>query len=114
MSSSQKKLPSRVHIIGICGVATSALAIALHKRGVAVTGSDKGFYPPVSTGLEEQGVPFYAGWHPEKMIEAGKPDLIIVGTASGTQNPETVAAKDRKSTRLNSSHSDRSRMPSSA
>ena len=96
-------LPKKVHIIGICGVATSALAIALHKKGVKVTGSDKGFFPPVSTELEKHGVSFYAGWHPEKMCSAehagggannSAPDVIIVGTASGSQNPETIYAKE--------------------
>lgn len=88
------QLPKRAHIIGICGVATSALAIAFHEKGVKVTGSDKGFFPPISTELEKHGVPFYAGWHPEKMIEGGKPDIVIVGTASGSQNPETAYAKE--------------------
>ena len=87
-------LPKHVHIIGIAGVATSALAIAFHKAGVKVTGSDKGFYPPVSTELEKQGVDFYAGWHPEKMIADGTPDVVMIGTASGTQNPETLYIKE--------------------
>lgn len=82
-----------LHVIGICGVATSALAIAFHKKGWKVTGSDKGFFPPVSTELEKAGIAFYAGWHPEKMTEGGAPDIIIVGTASGSQNPETAAAE---------------------
>ena len=89
-----QKLPQHLHVIGICGVATSALAIAFKDRGVKVTGSDKGFYPPVSTELEKHGIAFYAGWHPEKMTENGKPDIIIVGTASGSQNPETLYAKE--------------------
>jgi UDP-N-acetylmuramate: L-alanyl-gamma-D-glutamyl-meso-diaminopimelate ligase len=93
---SMRKLPGKVHVIGICGVATSALAIAFHKKGVKVTGSDKGFFPPVSTELEKHGVPFYAGWHPEKMIANGLPDAVIVGTASGSQNPETALAKERR------------------
>ena len=90
-------LPKKVHIIGIAGVATSALAIAFHKAGVKVTGSDKGFFPPVSTELERQGVKFYAGWHPEKMSEGGLPDLVIAG-ASGTSpsNPEILYAKENK------------------
>lgn len=87
------KIP-HIHITGICGVATSALAIAFHKKGWKVTGSDKGFFPPVSTALEEAGVSFYAGWHPEKMIENGVPDFVIIATGSGTQNPETQYAKD--------------------
>jgi UDP-N-acetylmuramate: L-alanyl-gamma-D-glutamyl-meso-diaminopimelate ligase len=87
-------LPQHVHIIGIAGVATSALAIAFHKAGVKVTGSDKGFFPPVSTELEKQGVEFYAGWHPEKMVEKGLPDLVVITTASGSKNPETLYAHE--------------------
>ncbi len=63
----------------------SALAIALYKKGYKVSGSDVGFYPPVSTMLEKSGVEFYAGWHPEKM---GTPDLVVVGNVAGSQNPE--------------------------
>jgi len=99
-TTDQKILPKKLHVIGICGVATSALAIAFHKRGVIVTGSDKGFFPPVSTELERQGISFYAGWHPEKMfggdISGDLSDaIIIVGTASGTGNPEIVFAKEK-------------------
>lgn len=92
-----QKLPKHIHVIGIAGVATSALAIAFHKAGVRVTGSDKGFFPPVSTELEKQGVEFYAGWHPEKISEGGLPDLVVAG-ASGTSlsNPEILYAKENK------------------
>ncbi len=85
-----------VHIVGICGVATSALAVALHKQGVRVTGSDKGFYPPVSTYLNEYDIQYHAGWHPELIDQYGKPDIIIAG-GSGTSlsNPEVVYAKEK-------------------
>ena len=91
-----KSLPKKLHVIGICGVATSALAIAFKERGVVVTGSDKGFFPPVSTELEKHGVNFYAGWHPEKMFGGSdyNDSIIIVGTASGTNNPELIFAKE--------------------
>lgn len=88
-----------IHIIGIAGVATSSIAIAFHKKGYKVTGSDKGFFPPVSTELERAGVPFYAGWHPERMVSednGGVPDMVVVGTASGSENPETKYAKEHK------------------
>lgn len=85
------KSPQHIHIIGICGVATSALAIAFKDKGWKVTGSDKGFFPPVSTELEKHKIPFYAGWHPENI---GKPDLAIIGTTSGTGNPETNYIKE--------------------
>lgn len=88
MNSQNKHL----HIIGICGVATSAIAIALQEKGWKITGSDKGFFPPVSTELEKHNINFYAGWHPEKV---GKPDMIMTG-GSGTSpnNPEVIYAKE--------------------
>ena len=95
------KLPKHIHIVGICGVATSALAIAFHERGVKVTGSDKGFYPPVSTYLQDFGIQYHAGWHPEKFDASpkdggiGKPDLIMVGGAgTSLSNPEVIYAKE--------------------
>jgi len=92
-------LPKHIHVIGICGVATSALAIAFHKAGVKVTGSDKGFFPPVSTYLNESGVEYYAGWHPEKLAEwmkkGDKPDFVMIGgTGTSPSNPETLFAKE--------------------
>jgi UDP-N-acetylmuramate: L-alanyl-gamma-D-glutamyl-meso-diaminopimelate ligase len=88
--------PKRLHIIGICGVATSAIALAFHKQGWKVTGSDKGFYPPVSTHLTEGGISYYAGWHPEKIEEAGRPDLIMIGgIGTSPNNPEVMYARER-------------------
>ena len=117
MSTNQSPLPKRVHVVGICGVATSALAVAFKKKGILVTGSDKGFFPPVSTELEAQGVPYYAGWHPEKMFDGlfandssdsssqssqtktstfnTDENIVIVGTASGSTNPETAFAREK-------------------
>jgi UDP-N-acetylmuramate: L-alanyl-gamma-D-glutamyl-meso-diaminopimelate ligase len=85
-----------IHFIGICGVAMSALAIAFHKKGYKVTGSDKGFYPPVSTYLKEAGVPYYPGWHVDKMTKNGDPDLVIVGNVAGSNNPEWLYVQEKK------------------
>src|SRR3989338_11359512 len=83
----------KIHFIGICGVAMSALALAFKKQGWNVTGSDAGFYPPISTYLKEAGVDFYPGWHPEKM---GTPDLVVVGNVAGSENPELIAVQEKK------------------
>src|ERR1700733_7582815 len=89
-------MQKRVHIIGICGVATSALAIAFADKGWKVTGSDKGFYPPVSTELENAGINFYAGWHPEKM-PGNLPDIVMIGgSGKSSVNPEMLLAGERK------------------
>ena len=80
-----------IHFIGICGVGMSALAILWKKKGWKVTGSDAGFYPPVSTHLEQNRIDFYAGWHPEKM---GAPDLVVVGNVAGSENPEWIYVQE--------------------
>ncbi len=82
------KTQQHIHFIGICGVAMSALAVAFHKNGWQVTGSDKGFYPPISTHLNNAGISYYPGWHVDKMTKAGNPDLVIVGNVAGSHNAE--------------------------
>lgn len=83
-----------IHFIGICGVAMGSLALAFKNAGYKVTGSDVGFFPPMSTHLKEAGVEYYPGWHPEKMIENGKPDLVIVGNVASSTNPEWIYVQE--------------------
>ncbi len=86
----------RIHFIGICGVAMSALALAFKKQNWHVTGSDVGFYPPISTYLKDNGVEYYAGWHPDKMIAGGVPDLVVIGGVASSTNPEWLYAQEHK------------------
>lgn len=83
-----------IHVVSICGVATSALAVAMKNAGWKVTGSDKGFFPPVSTYLEQNGIDFYPGFSVENLEKRGRPDFVVVGTSSGTKNPEVEWAKE--------------------
>ncbi len=83
----------RIHFIGICGVAMSALAVAFHKESWEVTGSDVGFYPPISDYLKDNNISFYPGWHPEKMAANDDPDIVVVGNVAGTTNPEFIYAR---------------------
>ncbi|MSU75687.1 MAG: hypothetical protein EXS55_04205 [Candidatus Magasanikbacteria bacterium] len=85
-----------IHFIGICGVAMSALALAFKRNGWTVTGSDVGFYPPVSTHLKNAGVDYYAGWHVNKMIANGVPDLVVVGNVASSNNPEWLYVQEHK------------------
>lgn len=85
-----------IHFIGICGVAMSALALAFKRQGCKVTGSDAGFYPPVSTHLKDAGIDFYPGWHPDKMTKQGAPDLVVVGNVASSANPEWLYIKEKK------------------
>ncbi len=82
-----------IHFIGICGVAMGALALAFKRQGYRVTGSDAGFHPPMSTHLEQSGVEFYPGWHPEKM---GRPDLVVVGNVASSTNPEWLHVQNER------------------
>lgn len=82
-----------IHFIGICGVAMSALAIAFQKNNWRVTGSDAGFFPPISTRLKDHKIDFYPGWHPEKM---GNPDLVVIGPVASSHNPERLMVEEKK------------------
>ena len=71
----------------------ASVAAALKERGFAITGSDQGIYPPMSTFLEERGIearPF------EEANLAYKPDLVVIGNAISRGNPEAEYALDHK------------------
>ncbi len=71
----------------------ASVAAALKERGFAITGSDQGIYPPMSTFLEERGIearPF------DEANLAHKPDLVVVGNAISRGNPEAEYALEHK------------------
>ena len=83
-----------IHFIGICGTAMGAVAAAMREQGYAVSGSDAGVYPPMSTFLESKGITLSEGYRPENIpAEAG---LIVVGNAISRGNPEIEAVLNRK------------------
>ena len=53
---------SKAHFIGIAGKGMSATALLLREMGVKITGSDEGFYPPVSDYLKSEKIPFAEGY----------------------------------------------------
>ncbi len=84
----------KIHFIGICGVAMSALSAAFKNEGWEVTGSDVGFFPPISDYLKNNNINFYPGWHVDKMMAGGAPDIVVVGNVAGSSNPEFVFAQE--------------------
>jgi UDP-N-acetylmuramate: L-alanyl-gamma-D-glutamyl-meso-diaminopimelate ligase len=82
-----------VHFVAIGGTGMGSLAGLLAARGVEVTGSDTGIYPPMSTLLEEWGIPVHSGFRPEHVLER-PPDLVVIGNAVRPDNPEARAAID--------------------
>ena len=84
----------RIHLSAIAGTAMASLAGLLRARGHEVTGSDQDIYPPMSTQLEELGIPVRSPY-----AEANVPpdaDLVVIGNALSRGNPEVEAVLDRK------------------
>lgn len=81
----------RVHIIGIGGISTSAIAKWLVNRGIKVSGSDSKDSHILSE-LKSLGVKVYIG-HKSKNVEAGT-QVVIYSLAIKEDNPEFVKAKN--------------------
>lgn len=81
-----------VHFIAIGGSAMHNLAIALHKKGYRISGSDDEIFEPSRSRLEKHGIlPGKIGWFPEK-IQSGL-DAVILGMHARIDNPELKQAK---------------------
>jgi len=83
----------KVHFIAIGGSAMHNLAIALHKKGVTVTGSDDEIFDPAKERLKRYGLlPAAEGWHPEKLDQSI--DAVILGMHARADNPELLKAQE--------------------
>ncbi|QEC45414.1 UDP-N-acetylmuramate--L-alanine ligase [Pseudobacter ginsenosidimutans] len=82
-----------VHFIAIGGSVMHQLALALHKKGYRVTGSDDEIFEPALGNLRLAGIlPDAMGWFPEK-IQPGL-DAVILGMHAKPDNPELLRAKE--------------------
>jgi len=69
------------------------LAIALHRKGHNITGSDDEIFEPSRSRLAAQGLlPEVPGWHPDKIT----PDIgiVILGMHARAENPELLRAAE--------------------
>jgi len=83
----------RVHFIAIGGSAMHNLAIALHKKGFTVSGSDDEIFDPSKSRLEKYNLlPENWGWFPEKITT--DLDAIILGMHARIDNPELLKAQE--------------------
>jgi UDP-N-acetylmuramate: L-alanyl-gamma-D-glutamyl-meso-diaminopimelate ligase len=64
----------------------ASLAGMLVAQGHKVSGSDENVYPPMSTELEQMGIPIRNAYRPENVSE--RPDIVVVGNAITRGNPE--------------------------
>lgn len=84
----------RIHMIAICGTGMAALAGLLKKAGHQVSGSDQAIYPPMSTLLEQSGIPCKVGFDPQHIDP--QTDRVIIGNAVSRDNVEVVETVRRK------------------
>ncbi len=80
------------HFIGIGGAGMSGIALVLHERGFAVTGSDLKTSRYIRQ-LTRAGVDVRVG-HDAKTIDEVSPDVVVVSTAIPDTNPEVVRARE--------------------
>jgi UDP-N-acetylmuramate: L-alanyl-gamma-D-glutamyl-meso-diaminopimelate ligase len=82
-----------VHFIAIGGSAMHNLAIALHKKGINVTGSDDEIFEPSKTRLRNNGIlPDREGWFDDNIHP--KLDAVILGMHARQDNPELKKAQE--------------------
>jgi UDP-N-acetylmuramate: L-alanyl-gamma-D-glutamyl-meso-diaminopimelate ligase len=87
-----EKINKRIHFIAIGGAAMHNLALALHQKGFAVTGSDDEINEPSFSRLKNAGLlPAAMGWFPEKI--SAEPDAVILGMHARADNPELLRAQ---------------------
>lgn len=83
----------RIHFIAIGGSAMHNLAIALHKKGYQISGSDDVIFEPAKSRLDKYGLlPAEIGWD-EKRISTDL-DAVILGMHARIDNPELLKAQE--------------------
>ena len=82
-----------VHFIAIGGAAMHNLALALHNKGMKVTGSDDVIFEPSKSRLNASGLlPASFGWYPEKITN--QLDAVVLGMHAKEDNLELLKAQD--------------------
>ncbi|AYD49001.1 UDP-N-acetylmuramate--L-alanine ligase [Arachidicoccus soli] len=82
-----------IHFISIGGSVMHQLAIALHKKGYIVSGSDDEIFEPAKSNLQSENLlPKDIGWHPENINK--NIDAVILGMHAKADNPELLKAKE--------------------
>ncbi len=82
-----------IHFIAIGGAVMHQLALALHRQGYKVTGSDDEINDPARSNLATAGIlPDVQGWHTDRITP--EIDAIVLGMHAKSNNPELLAAQN--------------------
>ena len=82
----------RVHFVGIGGAGMSGIAEVLHNLGYKISGSDKAD-SAVTRHLSALGIKIHKA---HKASNVDKVDAVVVSSAIKADNPEVVAARERR------------------
>jgi len=92
-STTSPAQPEAIHLIAVGGSIMHNLALALHRRGARVTGSDDEIFEPAAGRLAAAGLlPAQEGWDPARITPAL--DAVIVGMHARPDNPELLRAQE--------------------
>ena len=81
----------KIHLTAIGGAVMHNLALALHKQGHIVTGSDDEIFDPAKSRLEKAGLlPLTVGWDEKRITD--DLGLVIIGMHARKDNPEIEEA----------------------
>jgi UDP-N-acetylmuramate: L-alanyl-gamma-D-glutamyl-meso-diaminopimelate ligase len=92
-SANSPAQPESIHLIAVGGSIMHNLALALHRRGARVTGSDDEIFEPAKGRLAAAGLlPAQEGWDTTRIT----PNLsaVIVGMHARPDNPELLRAQE--------------------
>lgn len=84
----------KIHIVGIKGVAMTALAAVLRDAGAAVTGSDVADEFPTDEILTQLGIVPEIGFSP-RHVQPGTDLVVYTGAHGGRENPEVMTARSK-------------------
>jgi UDP-N-acetylmuramate: L-alanyl-gamma-D-glutamyl-meso-diaminopimelate ligase len=87
------EVKKRIHFIAIGGSAMHNLALALHNKGIEVSGSDDELNEPSKSRLSKAGIlPDTIGWNTAKITK--DLEAVILGMHAKADNPELLKAKE--------------------
>lgn len=76
------KKGSKVHFLGIAGIAMAQLAVYLSNQGFQVSGNDTDFWEPAGSLLNNSNIKLFKGYE-----ELPEHDLVVIGNAIRRDNP---------------------------
>jgi UDP-N-acetylmuramate: L-alanyl-gamma-D-glutamyl-meso-diaminopimelate ligase len=82
----------KIHLIAIGGAIMHNMAIALHKKGYEVSGSDDVIFEPALSRLKKHNLLPEFGWDANKITP--DIDIVILGMHARADNPELLKAQE--------------------